>query len=413
MGVYLLPLSYLAAWASDAQMRQRARMMLDYVIADYAVENLNGIYVGAHARTDDRMVLEKWNGVASDFGWLLFGLGYPTPGYGYYAFFYAAASAYLPPEVIHRIATDRTTPYLHYELKRTRHRWRFSDERNTPVYKTTYMRREYAVGSDQGGILQPIQQHSWDVTWTVPDPRGVRNTMFSMHPYSSPFELQTYFPWMPDFITESVVRSKRSYDSPDKFLGGSPYEQITQDLDTVIALYDIPPGTRFPHINGFFSQDLASMEEHSSGWIFARGGSAFLAYRPLAPYEWRPMEGGKRLYSPHLKNGTILQAAAAGEFASLDAFKQAILRLPLEFALEATPSVRFRSLRGHDLLFTYGRPIKLEHWKPFEGPYLNQERHSRKLVLTHGSLRRTLDFDALTVTDEDLAQRSASLPAIR
>ena len=120
------------------------------------------------------------------------------------------------------------------------------------------------------------------------------------------------------------------------------------------------------------------------------------------------MEGGKRLYSPHLKNGTILQAASTREYASFDAFRQAVLALPLQVALEPTPSVRFRSLRGHALAFTYGRtpqvdgrPLRYDQWKPFEGPYVNAERGSRKLILTHGRLRRTLDFDTLTVTDEE------------
>ena len=67
---------------------------------------------------------------------------------------------------------------------------------------------------------------------------------------------------------------------------GSRFEQVFQDLDTVIALYDIPPGTRFPHINGFFSKDLADVTQDPSGWIFARGGNAYLAYRPLAAYRW-------------------------------------------------------------------------------------------------------------------------------
>ena len=79
-----------------------------------------------------------------------------------------------------------------------------------------------------------------------------------------------YFPGLPDFITEAVVRSKKTYDSPDKFLGGSPYEQIIQDRDTLIALYNIPPGVRFPHINGFFPDGLKHFEEHPSGWIVAR-----------------------------------------------------------------------------------------------------------------------------------------------
>ena len=33
-------------------------------------------------------------------------------------------------------------------------------------------RRDYAVGSYQGGMADPIQTHVWDVTWAVPDPRG-------------------------------------------------------------------------------------------------------------------------------------------------------------------------------------------------------------------------------------------------
>lgn len=396
IGVYLLPLSYLAAWAEDPQMRLRARRMLDWIIADYAIDSLNGIYIGAHARTDDTQVLEKWNGVSSDFGWLLFGLGYPLPGYSYYALFYSVASAYQPPEAIRLIAADRSRPYLHRELKRTRNRWRFTDVRNAPVYKTTYMTRDYAVGSDQGGILQPIQQHSWDVTWALDDPRGRRNTIFSMHPYSSTYELQMYFTAMPDFVTEAVVRSKKSYDSPDKFLGGSPFEQILQDQDTIIALYNIPSATRFPHINGFFPDTLSRFEEHPSGWIFAQGGNTFIAYRPLAPYEWKPVSGGgRRLLSPHLHNGTILQAASASEFPDFEAFRRAILALPLDFQLDPVPTVRFRSLRGRNLHFTYGQPRDFSQWKLFDSPYLQSAPGGRLLTVTHGSQRYTIDLRSL------------------
>jgi hypothetical protein len=35
----------------------------------------------------------------------------------------------------------------------------------------------------------------------------------------------------------------------------------------------------------------------------------------------------------------------------------------------------------------------------FEGPYLNAERGSQKLTLTHGRLERVLDFNTLTITD--------------
>ncbi|MCU0226180.1 MAG: hypothetical protein MUF01_00955 [Bryobacterales bacterium] len=399
IGVYVLPMSYLAAWAEEPAMRKRASMMLEYLMADYAAEQLDGIYVGSHARTDDRQVLEKWYGISSDLGWLLFGLGYHSPHYGSYPFYYAVASAYEPPPILKRIATQRADGVLHKELKRTRHRWRFHEARNGEVYKTTYLRDAYAVGSDQGGLLQPVQQHSWDVTWKVADPRGIHNTLFTVHPYSGMMELQAYFTFAPDPATEMVYRSKKSYDSPDKLLGGSPYEQIFQDRDTVIVLYDIAPGARFPHINGFFSKDLSMLVEDASGWIFARGGDSWIAYYPLAPYSWKPIEGGgKRLFSPYLKNGAVVQAAAASEFASLDAFRAAILALPLEVRREPVPSVRFRSLRGADLRFTYGEQRDFSSWQLFDGPHLQAGRESGMLEMRHGGERRVLDFRALTIT---------------
>jgi hypothetical protein len=405
MAMFLIPISYLAAWAKDPAMKKRAEMMLDYLVADYAAENLDGLYVSAHSRVYERALLEKWASVSGDFGWVFFGLGRPLEPVSVYAMYVLVATRYQPPEVLRLIATDRSQPYTHYERKRTRNRWRFHDELHGPVYKTTYIRREYAVASDQGGVLQPIQQHSWGVTWAVPDPRGVQNTLFTMHPYQGLRELQTYFTFPPDGPVEDIVRSKPTYDSPDKLLGGSPYEKIFQNEDTVIVLYNIPPQTRFPHINGFFSKDLADVREDPSGWIFARGGEALIACRVLQPYLWKPIEGGgRRLFSPYLRNGAIVQVAPAKEFGGMDAFRGAILKLRLETRLEPAPSVRFHSLRGRDLEFVWGKtpsvngkPLDYDAWPLFGGPFLEAAVDSEKLVLKHGSLRRTLDFRALTV----------------
>ncbi|HUB78938.1 MAG TPA: hypothetical protein VMB03_09090 [Bryobacteraceae bacterium] len=399
MGYYFLSMSYLAAWARDPAMKKRAGMMIEYLTADYAAETLDGIYVGAHSRIYDREVLEKWAVLSSDFGWVLFGLGHPLVPPSNAILFYVLASAQQPPEILQRIAGDRSEPYTHYELKRTRNRWRFFDDLHGPVYKTTYMRREYAVSSDQGGTLQPIQEHSWDVTWSVPDPRGVQNTFFTLNPHSSLHELETYFTFPPDIGISGVVSSKKSYDSPDKFVGGSPYEQIFQDQDALIALYDIAPGARFPHINGFFSKDLADVIEDPSGWIFMRGGDALIACRPLQPYTWKPLAGGgRRLFSPYLKNGIVVQVAGSGEFPGMQAFRRAILALPLEFSLDPTPQVRFHSLRGKTMAFTYGKPpVDYARWPLFGGPFLESAKDSQVLVMKYHAMRRTLDFRNLTV----------------
>jgi hypothetical protein len=219
--------------------------------------------------------------------------------------------------------------------------------------------------------------------------------------------LETYFTFPADIGISGVVSSKKSYDSPDKFVGGSPFEKIFQDRDSVIVLYDIPPGTRFPHINGFFSKDLVDLREDPSGWIFATGGDAYIACRPLQPYSWMPIEGGgKRLFSPYLKNGIVVQVASRSEFTGRDVFQRAILALDLEFHLEPVPSVRFRSLNGRTMTFTYGEipqvegtPLAYDRWPLFGGPFVEAAVDSEQLILKWGKMRRTLDFRKLTMTD--------------
>ena len=421
IGEYAIPMLFLTSWAQDPAMRQRGHMMLDWLFADQFANSLDGVLHGANARTDDVGVIERWNCLSSYFSWLLLGNTPPPAGYGGWGIYFAAAAKnYELPEVIYRIGVDRDQDFLQRDLKRTRRRWRNSDVFMAPIYKQNYTRRDYAVGSYQGGMSDPIQTHIWDVTWAVPDPRGKHNTMFSMHPVSSSFDMQTYFSELPDHMMQGVTKEgKASYDSPDKLLGGSRFEQVFQDLDTVIALYDIPAGTRFPHINGFFSKDLEHFAVDASGWIFAQGGRAYLAYRPLAPYELLPIAaiksswtgervetGDRRLYSPHLKNGTIVQAASMDEFASFDAFKAAIRALPLQFSLEPNPTVKFTTLRGKQVVATYGQPPQVDgqtvdysRWQLFEGPYLNAAKFSRQLTLSHGHLRRVLDFNTLKITD--------------
>lgn len=421
IGEYAIALLYLATWAEDPAMRIRAHMLLDWILADQFANSLNGVLHGANARADDIAVIERWSPLSTFFSWLLLGNTPPPPGYGGFGIHFAvAAKNYELPEVIYRIGVDRDGDFLQQDLKRSRRRWRYSDELFMPVFKTNYSRKDYAVGSCQGGLADPIQTHVWDVTWAVPDPRGMHCTMFSLHPVSSGKIMQTYFAELPDqMVTDVAKEGKPSYDMPGKLLGCSPHEKVFQDRDTIIALYDIPAGTRFPHINGFFSKDLRDVVEDASGWIFAKGGNTYLAYRPLAAYKWirmpgfatarggdREETGGRILQSPHLKNGAIVQAASADEFKSYEDFQNAIKALPLSFNPDPVPAVTMTTLRGSTIAFTYGEPPRLNGkpvdyagWKLFQGPYLNAERGSRKLTLTHGRLERILDFNTLTITD--------------
>ena len=404
MTVYLAPMAELYGFARDPEMRARAGMMLDYLLADFAVDNLNGLYAGGHSRVYPEPLLDRRSNSMSAFAWLVFG---NTPFFPRGEALILAVSGYQPTVILRHIATDRSSPYVHRELKRTRHRIRYSDVKNAPVYKTTYMSADYAVSSTQGGLLQPIQQHTWEVLWAPEDVETTHNMLFTVHPYSSSHELAMYFPEEPELLTEAVMRSKTTYDNPDKWTSGSPYEEVFQHEDAVVVLYNIPEGTRFPHVSGFFSRELERRDEHESGWIFARGGDALIAYYPLAAYEWQQEEGGDwRLFSTHLQNGAVVQVAPASEYATFEAFRDAVLALDLETATEPVPSVQFTTLDGADLSVTYGetptvdgQAVDYDAWPLFDGPFMHAEAGSRRLELRYGAMRRLLDFETVSVRD--------------
>jgi ABC-type amino acid transport substrate-binding protein len=132
-----------------------------------------------------------------------------------------------------------------------------------------------------------------------------------------------------------------------------------------------------------------------------------IAYYPLAAYVWKDDPAGdRRLHSPHRKNGTVVQGAPAGQYSSFEAFKQAVRNLPLDTETEPTPQVAFTSLRGDRIEVTYGdrpvlngTPVDRANWPLFGGPFIQSTDAERTVVLQDGTHRRTLDFDAGTITN--------------
>lgn len=427
---YVSPMGLLAAYAHDPELQKRASMMLDYVVMDYAVENLGGMYGGAHSRVYPRHVMMPSLAPASLLGWLLFNQGeYKRGG----SLLLMSLIGYAPPDILHRIAHDRSEPYEHHELKRTRWRMRHAGpesfsiglNKTIPVYKTSYVTRDYLLGSSQGGLLQPIQQQTWSLLWDEKTRGEVSNTFFALHPYHSPLEGTMYFGADWDTVTDLIARSKVDYASPDKLKSGSPYEQVFQHKSALIGLYRIPVGTDFPFITAYFSRDLEGVEEDESGWIFARGGPSLIAYRPFAAGEWKPaawtglLEGGagawissgfdkwgtghQCLVSESPGNGYIVQIASADEFASFDAFKQAIRNLPVSYSIDGAPTARFTTLDGDQIEATYGQapsingtPVDYSRWKLFDGPFAQSERESQKVTIRHGPETLILDFNTGT-----------------
>ncbi len=396
MPVFIAPMFGLYQWAKDPVLKQNALVMIHWLLADFAVEHLEGIYVGAHSRDyPDRVIKPRHK--QSDmvaWSWFLFGKGEPR---FHYTLLTAAMSDFQLPEIIYNIGTDRSQPYTHTETKRVRHIIRLGEKRNPPVYKYTYMTKDYALGSMMGGILQPIQQHTWDVTFVTDSPYM---RIFTVHPYIGEPDLGMFFPEEMKFAFDEVARAHTYYGSEDKWSASSPYEQTFQHKNALIVLYNIPESEKFGHIDGFFSKDLGKREADPSGWIFCHGGHTYIAYFPLQPYQWIEETECFRLRSYELKNGCVVEVAQAYEYDSFDDFKDQIRNNTLAHdTFNQTLMVSYTTSTGDVMTFQYdgarrlnGKLIDFADYKLFRGPFLNAEVGIPKLEIKYKNEGMILDL---------------------
>jgi hypothetical protein len=412
--VFLTPMVVLREFARDPAMKKRAEMMLDLILADFAAEHLEGSYGGGHSRDYPEDIINPLGAPSTMWAWLYFGrpqfeqwddTRYRPRNRGSWETVFGALSTYRLPAVIEHMALERSSPYVHRERKRTRNIIRHSDVMNQPVYKYTYMTKDFVLGSLQGGILQPIQQHTWDVTFASPEPN---NTLFTLHPFSSARELAMFFPEEPKFLSGEVDRYHKVYTSPDKWNSSSPFEQTFQHLGTIIVLYDLPPGTQHSHMDGFFPLNLDERLVDKSGWIFCRKGSVYVGVFPLSEYVWLKENANWRLRSPAGRTGVIVDVSSQNEAGSFDGFMDELRKRPLNTRdYPQTRTVSFVARDKSAMHFTFdgprlldGVPVILETDKLYDGPWIQSVAGTGVIRMTDGKHTRVLDFPNVRVTEQ-------------
>jgi len=399
---YITPLLTLRDFADDEDLRHRARMTLELLLADMATDYLNGCYVGAHARDGDGVVIDPRSADASAYAGFYFEDTIRVAGPD---LAFAAMSNYSAPEIIRCMASDRSTPYVNHELKRSRPRMRYADSLYALVDRYTYMTRDHAIGSIQGGIHQPIQQHSWDVTFAASRPR---NTLFGLHPDVSAEELGTFFPEEPELMESGILSTKASYGRHDKWIGGSRYERIGQYRNVLVARYDLADDVRYPHVDLFIPKSTDTIARLSNGWVIARMERSLVGLRVLSSgkSEWID-EGEWWRLRIHDRRPLYLVEVLSIEDISLDRY------LTRRQDRDDPPPLReawsFDGVLGVIHVSAEARGVRLRGTEPslrqgrrrlFDGPHLQSDQGSGVIELRCSGRRRTLDFNNGTIKED-------------
>ena len=428
---FLAPLFVLYDFAEEAQLRHRARMIIDLLLADFAVEHLAGQYAGGHSRIPASVNLLPSRSRTAGLAWLLFGAGEMTASGD---LLLVALSSYQVPEVVLGMGINRNETYVHRERKAHAALYRqfLGGDNAEAVNKYTYVTRDYAVGSLTGVVSQPQEQQTWAVSYVDADDR--HPLFFATHPYAGSAALGMFFPDPPRVLAKTLATQDANFARPEKLHGASPFEKIFQHRNVLMALYDIPAHVPNPRVNGFLSKDISIRERNDNGWILCQAGRTFLAVKFLRPVEWQEIPEGWRLVSLGRRNAIIVEVSSFDDFRSFEEFKSRLAETKVESRqISAASKLIYTNPYGEafdvastgDLItgiakLTYtssygdvleissagerklnGYPVPSGRWPLFDGPFIKADERQRTVLLRNDKIWRQLNFAKWEIRDID------------
>ncbi len=429
---YLSPIYHAvhtAAWlnvadfAIDPRAKLSARAILDWMLADLAVNNHHGIILPPVQRAKGFMtnsyMLSRSRTHTQWTAWLYWGAG-TTPAtneafespdywvekpYGMCAMLHAV-SDYVPHPVIRNLGAKRvSTPY---KLLQSRVNWEVVEPAQINAYgktgmahknapnsryhmRSAYVDRQYAVGAGyrHAEIMDPIVRHAipFSVVWQS---RSPRNWLFVSHPY-----------WY-------TARKRDDSDVPigeDDWSGVSPFCQMVHWENATVLIFDIPETDPYAGKAGKGSPDWLSERTEAliqkvhiyvpeaideatdtAKGVFVRAGDVYIGIRPAGGrFYWE--KGGHPGYKRLVIAGPLVTVAIEvgdnAEFGSFGQFREKVTSALLDdSALQTNKRVCYHSTRGHrlDLQHNYEEWVPIasvndveldfDRWPTCESPYL-------------------------------------------
>jgi len=432
-----------AEFARDDGTRLMARAILDWMMADYALNYHQGVVLPPFQREKGLLTgsyqlsyarsLSQWT------GWLYWGGGntpqqderfgdpkyLPNQPYGLGAVLHAVSS-WNPHPVIRNIGAKRLPGP--YRLLQSRVNWQLIEQTHLNEYgKTTlarpgqpnsrynmrsvYVDRDYAIGASyrHENIMDPYLRSAvpFSVAWQSEDDC---NWLLPAHPY-----------W---FTLRKWEDSEDVLGNED-WSGINPFLQMVHWENAAILVWDIPQrdpyegrfGKGSPKFPSERRLDLiqcayvyvpATIDERqeSPAGFFLREGDVYIAIRPLsdgAHWETSRHAGFVRLAMPGPLVGFAIEVGDKSEFGSFEAFQDKTSTGSLDLsAFQTEKRATYRSTRGHVLSLRHRSPnwlpdasvdgvaLDFARWPIWESPYATCR--DRVLDVNDGRQGFTIDW---------------------
>jgi hypothetical protein len=395
--------------SEDEELRQLVGMMANLMLADAAVDTLDGIYGGARGRVMDQ-VRNQGVGTAKEdktkyLQYMYFGIKevYAPSGSSPLLTFSKLhywqrsreylLSSFRPMDIVVDIALGRDEPYENRERKHLHNTHDPIPEVSTDgsIRKYTYYTPSFIMGSVQWQDPYPAghpgagyaKHQQYDGGLSIP--RGTSTHIYVHHPGDNP----QHGYWVGDW--------------------GCLCHETFQHKSVQLSMFKIPENQKYQFIHAYLP--IAKFDEvaEAEGWIFVRCGDVFAALYLSDGYEWtlKGKWAGEEVISRGSRKAAILEAAEASDFESFADFRNRILENEVWFDPEAM-SVRYRSLRGDRVEMDYkgerivnGELYDLDY-NLYDSTYMQSEWRSGVVQLFYGNDSVVLDFNHSPIEKEEL-----------
>lgn len=451
----LVALVNLVDFSRDAEIRDRASMVLDLLLYDMALNSFRGTFGSTHGRSYERG--KKWAAAeaTADTQKLLFGMGTFSLSENMSAVCLALSQRYRMPQVIYKVANDLNRLEM---VDRQRmgirldeaERWGlgFDEFEDGMVYLSleAYAHPRTinliicmfdAFNWWQNAFFEPFKARQGLIQWgqrlgllplvaRLAERDLTRNTREEVNTYTyrTPDYMlssaQDYRPgyggdqqhvWQATLGLDSVCftthPARRQGPSPNYWTGSGSLPRAAQVENVVIAIYrvDTRPSLYVTHrllfTHAWLPRDRFDEVAERDGWIFARRGDGYLALRSQNPYRWQAAPGedqGREIIVPGKENFWICELGRRAVDGDFGQFVERICQAKVSFdrlrVSYDSPSQGRLEFSWRGPLRQNGKPVALAGYPRYDNPYTRASFPSDQIAVQHGDEWLHLDWCA-------------------
>jgi hypothetical protein len=441
---------------ADKEIALRATMVTDLLLLDVALNSYRGVFGSTHGRSYERH--KKWADHEStkDVEWLLFGLN--TPGFGSMsAACLALSKHYVMPQVIYEIANDVNRPEL---INRQRMgikleeaaRWGlgFTDLEDGMVWlsleaythpltielfvkmldaynwwKNSFFapfaaQRAVLEQARASGLLPTLAKtYEHDICRNLRDEVNIYTyktpdfMLSSAQDYRVGYGGDQQSIWQatlgPNAVCFTTHPARRDPESPNYWTGSGWLPRVAQYENVAIVVYNAvdQPALYIPHsldfTHAWLPRDQFDEVVEQGGWVFARRGDGYLAFRSQHPYHWQTEAGedqNREMIVPGRLNVYICELGSRPKFGSFQDFVKKIGAASVEFG---DLTVAYDSPSQGRLQFGWsgdftrdGKAVQLGRYPRYGNPYVEAEFPGGTITVKHKGQQLHLDWETLT-----------------